>query len=1047
MYQDFTFREFDVLTQQNSYLSAPAFAQTQFVASPDYNQMDGRFLLDIPIYHIDEVQDEFTGCCACSACGSEALKMAIIPGTDYVIDISAIDGSAGYQALMDFFAEMSGGNTSNQSGGVASMEGDTPGDATTTAVLQLDGSYTDELEVVGDRDWVAFTVTEAGRFEFNLFGSGTNELSDPYLYLRDSNGNLIAQNDDIQLGQILDSRIFATLDAGTYYLDVGAYNDSVAGEYTLTAVTAPPLRDYSIQEIAEYLREGSWTQRTHDDADQDASNGTTINYYIGDLPAGAQALAIAALEFWAEAANLDFNQVNTAAAADIDFINNEEGAFARSSVTGGTQITNVEINVASDWNGGNLDFNSYTLQTYIHEVGHALGLGHGGPYNGSANYNTDAIYLNDSWGTTVMSYFDQNESNFGTPRLVLGLQAADILAIQELYGQNTTTRTGDSVYGFNTTETGTIYDSQDWVNQGIRLPSFSIWDAGGTDTLDFSGYSANQRISLIAGTWSDVGDNTNTGDTTDPLFNLVSIAVGAVIENAIGGSGVDTITGNDVSNVLTGNGGNDILDGGDGIDYAAYSGAQSAYTVTDNGDGTFTVTHNAGGSDGTDTLSNIEFVRFSDGDVDLTAAPLPTATSGDDDFDLSTGNDTFSALDGNDTIRGLAGDDTISGDDGNDNLYGDAGDDSLNGGNGDDFIVGGIGADSLNGGIGQDRLFGQNGDDYIQGGSGDDILHGQDGADRLFGGNGNDRLYIDADDTVVNAGDGFDYIHILAGQSVTLDVAAANAEWVWGSSGADVLDASAATERVVLHGRGNVDILTGGSGGDTLVGGLRDDVLNGGDGNDRLYGQTDNDTLNGDAGNDSLYGQQGEDTINAGAGRDFIFGGTGNDTMSGGGTDLERDLFVMQTGGGNDIITDFEDGVDLIQFRSIAAVQDFGDISIANNVNGDAVITYDGSNTITLIGIDASNVTIDDFYGLNPAAESPDDDKGVLVQETPTKTIVSEGAVSETVILGIEQQPDLEVLLMSQTIDGYSSPDAGLFTLEAYDAHQYLSDTDYIDML
>jgi len=48
-------------------------------------------------------------------------------------------------------------------------------------------------------------------------------------------------------------------------------------------------------------------------------------------------------------------------------------------------------------------------------------------------------------------------------------------------------------------------------------------------------------------------------------------------------------------------------------------------------------------------------------------------------------------------------------------------------------------------------------------------------------------------------------------------------------------------------------------------------------------------------------------------------GGTGDDTLTGGGADLERHLFVLQTAGGTDTITDYEDGVDMIQFRSIGA--------------------------------------------------------------------------------------------------------------------------------
>ena len=58
---------------------------------------------------------------------------------------------------------------------------------------------------------------------------------------------------------------------------------------------------------------------------------------------------------------------------------------------------------------------------------------------------------------------------------------------------------------------------------------FAVWDAGGTDTFDFSGYSQNQIINLCAGQFSDVGG----------LTKNVAIAQGVTIEHAKGGSGDD----------------------------------------------------------------------------------------------------------------------------------------------------------------------------------------------------------------------------------------------------------------------------------------------------------------------------------------------------------------------------------------------------------------------------------------------------------------------------------------------------------------------------
>src|SRR5690606_23545437 len=85
---------------------------------------------------------------------------------------------------------------------------------------------------------------------------------------------------------------------------------------------------------------------------------------------------------------------------------------------------------------------------------------------------------------------------------------------------------------------------------------FSVWDAGGNDTFDFSGYSADQRINLNEESFSDVGG----------LKGNVSIAAGVTIENAIGGSGNDVLVGNQADNVLKGGAGNAVLFGGGGAD-------------------------------------------------------------------------------------------------------------------------------------------------------------------------------------------------------------------------------------------------------------------------------------------------------------------------------------------------------------------------------------------------------------------------------------------------------------------------------------------------
>jgi serralysin len=89
----------------------------------------------------------------------------------------------------------------------------------------------------------------------------------------------------------------------------------------------------------------------------------------------------------------------------------------------------------------------------------------------------------------------------------------------------------------------------------------AIWDGGGNDTIDISGFSKGCRIDLHAGTYSTlVFDNLTT------LTNNLGIAFNCTIENVTGGSGADKLTGNDVANVLVGREGDDTLVGNAGAD-------------------------------------------------------------------------------------------------------------------------------------------------------------------------------------------------------------------------------------------------------------------------------------------------------------------------------------------------------------------------------------------------------------------------------------------------------------------------------------------------
>jgi serralysin len=156
-----------------------------------------------------------------------------------------------------------------------------------------------------------------------------------------------------------------------------------------------------------------------------------------------------------------------------------------------------------------------------------------------------------------MSYWSesntqQNFSKDGSGAYASAPLMDDIVAVQKLYGANLQTRAEDTVYGFNSNAERDFYSATSTASKVV----FSVWDGGGNDTLDFSGFTQNQKINLNEGSFSDVGG----------LVGNVSIAHGVSLENAIGGSGNDLLIGNTVANMLEGGAGNDIIYGAGGGD-------------------------------------------------------------------------------------------------------------------------------------------------------------------------------------------------------------------------------------------------------------------------------------------------------------------------------------------------------------------------------------------------------------------------------------------------------------------------------------------------
>ncbi|MBC3778040.1 M10 family metallopeptidase [Pseudomonas sp. SWRI99] len=683
------------------------------------------------------------------------------------------------------------------------------------------------------------------------------------------------------------------------------------------------------------------------------------------LTSGQQSAVTAALGAWSAVANLTFTLTsdNISNVGDLRFgayrlMDDQTAAWAY--FPGNTPVAG-DVWIGPQTNDPNPGKGSYDYLTFVHEIGHALGLKH--PFDVSPTNKTLLDPSLDDVHFTVMSY-NNNYSYLPTTPMVL-----DIVVIQSLYGANMLWQTGDNVYKWD-------------ANQSVFE---TIWDAGGNDTIDGSNQLSAVSINLNEGTLSQIGKAFVDLSTQTATKLGLAIAIGAKIENALGSAFNDTLTGNSLDNNLNGLAGADTMIGGDGND---------TYYVDNIGD-VVTESNNAA-TQYDRVFTSIDYTLGANVENVILTGTANLNATGNELNNRVLGNT------GNNILNGMAGADTMIGGAGNDTYFVDNAADTVTelANEGHDQVESSVsynlGAnveDGLLTGTADLTLNGNQLDNLLTGNEGSNTLNGLTGADTMIGGDGNDTYYVDNIGDVVTESNNAatQYDRVFTAIDYTL--------------GANV-------ENVILTGTANLSAtgnelnnrVLGNEGSNTLNGLAGADTMIGGDGNDTYYvdnigdvvtesnnaatqydrvftsidytlgANVENVILTGTANlnatgnelNNRVLGNTGNNILNGMAGADTMIGGAGNDTYF---VDNAADTVTELANEGHDQVESS------VSYNLGANVEDglltgTADLTLNGNQLDNLLTGNEGSNTLngltgadTMIGGDGNDTYYVDNIG------------------------------------------------------------------------------------